>query len=127
MKRRSSLCLTVIFLLAIAVSAQDRGRVTITVQTKADASGLIGHANGAKVMVVHWTASQMPPTMMQDQVATADSEGECTLNLPAGVYDLFVSGNGLEPAAMKIQIEKGDNNPVTVTLKSGSTHLRPVD
>jgi hypothetical protein len=127
MKRRSSLCFAVIFLLTVAATAQDRGRVTITVQTKADASGVIGQANGAKIMVVHWIAKQMHPTMMQDQVATADSEGECTLNLLAGVYDLFISANGLEPAAMKIQIEKGDNKPVTVTLGSGSTHLRPVN
>ncbi len=127
MKRCSSLCLAVIFLLAIASSAQDRGRVTITVQTKADASGVVGQVNGAKILVVHWIASQMHPAMMQDQVATADAEGECTLNLPAGVYDLFISANGLEPAAMKIQIEKSDNQPVTVTLKSGSMHLRPVD
>lgn len=127
MKRYSFLCLAVIFLLTVAAAAQDRGRVTITVQTKADASGVIGQANGAKIMVVHWTASQMHPTMMQDQVATADSEGECTLNLPAGVYDLFISANGMEPAAIKVQVEKGDNKAVTVTLKSGSMHLRPVD
>lgn len=127
MKRCFSLCMATILLLAVAAPAQDRGRISITVQTKADASELSSRANGAKIMVVHWTASQMHSTMLQDQVATTDSDGECTLNLTPGVYDLFISANGLEPAAVKVQIEKGDNKPVTVTLKSGSTHLRPVD
>jgi hypothetical protein len=127
MKRCSSLCVAIIFLLAIAAAAQDRGRVTITVQTKADASGVIGQVNGAKIMVVHWTASQMHSTMLQDQVVATDAEGKCNLNLPPGVYDLLISANGLEPTAMKIQLEKGDNTPLTVTLKSGSMHLRPVN
>lgn len=78
-------------------------------------------------MVVHWTASQMHSTMLQDQVATTDSQGECTLNLAPGVYDLFISANGMDPAAVKVQVEKDATKAVTVTLKSGSTHLRPVD
>lgn len=127
MRRCYSLCLAAIFLLAVLASAQDHGRVAITVKTKADASGVVTMVNGAKIMVVHWTASQMHSTMLQDQVATTDSEGESTLNLPPGVYDLFISANGLEPAAVKVQVEKDANKPVTVTLKSGSTHLRPVD
>ena len=127
MKRCSSLCVAIIFLLAIAAAAQDRGRVTITVQTKADASGVVGQVNGAKIMVVHWTMSQMHSAMLQDQVVATDAEGKCNLNLPPGVYDLFISANGLDPAAMKVAIEKGDNKPVTVTLKSGSMHLRPVN
>lgn len=127
MKRCSSLFLVTILLLAVAASAQERGRLTITVQTKADASGVVGQANGAKVMAVHWTASPMHSTMLQDQVATTDAEGKCSLNLPPGVYDLFISANGMEPAAMKVQIANGENKPLTVTLKSGGTHLRPVD
>jgi Carboxypeptidase regulatory-like domain len=127
MKRRSSLCLAVIFLLAIAASAQDRGRITITVQTKADASGVIGQANGAKIMVVHWTNSQMHPAMVQDQVATTDKMGTCTLDLLPGVYDLFVSASGLSPYAVKVDVVAGENAPLTITLKAGSMHLRPVN
>ena len=127
MKCRSSLCVAVIFLLAIAVSAQDRGHLAIAVQTKADASGVIGQANGAKVIVVHWTNSQMHPAMVQDQVATTDKIGTCTLDLLPGVYDLFVSASGFSPYAVKVDVVAGENAPLSITLKAGSTHLRPVN
>ena len=127
MKRRSSMVLAFTLLASLACVAQERGRITVTVQTRADATSLVGNAVGAKVVVVHWTMLNLHPTMIQDQVATTDENGSCTLNLLPGVYDLFVSANGLAPYAAKIEAVAGENEPIVVTLKPGSMHLRPVD
>ncbi len=82
---------------------------------------------GARIIVVHWTNSQMHPAMVQDQVATTDKMGTCTLDLLPGVYDLFVSASGLSPYAVKVDVVAGENAPLTITLKAGSMHLRPVN
>jgi hypothetical protein len=81
---------------------------------------------GAKVIVVHWTHSQLHPQMVQDQVATTDQNGACTVDLPAGTYDVFISASGLTPVAVKRDIEAGENTPLIVSLKAAETHLRPV-
>jgi hypothetical protein len=118
--------LAVIFLLTVAAFAQDHGRLVVTVQTRPDAPAPAGKAIGAKVIVVHWTHSQLHPQMVQDQVATTDQNGTCTIDLPAGTYDIFVSASGLAPLAVKRDVEAGENTPLTVSLKPAETHLRPV-
>ena len=49
----------------------------------------------------------MHPAMVQDQVATTDKMGTCTLDLLPGVYDLFVSASGLSPYAVKVDVVAG--------------------
>lgn len=81
---------------------------------------------GAKVIVVHWTHSQLHPQLVQDEVATTDQNGTCTIDLPAGTYDVFISARGLTPVAVKSDVEAGENTPLVVSLKAAETHLRPV-
>ncbi len=126
MRIRLSLCCALLLLVSAAAFAQDRGRLVVTVQTRPDAPAPAGKAIGAKVIVVHWTHSQLHPQMVQDQVATTDQNGSCTIDLPAGTYDVFVSASGLAPAAIKRDVEAGENTPLIVSLKPGETHLRPV-
>jgi hypothetical protein len=113
-------------LVPAAALAQDHGRLVVTVQTRPDAPAPAGKAIGAKVIIVHWTHSQLHPQMIQEQVATTDQSGTCTIDLPAGTYDVFVSASGLAPGAVKGDVEAGENTPLIVSLKPAETHLRPV-
>lgn len=125
---RRCLPLYFIFFLLIASTAfaQDHGRLAVTVQTQPDPPSPAGRAVGAKVIVVHWTHSQLHPQMVQDQVATTDTNGTCTIDLPAGSYDLFITATGLTPQAVKSDVLASETAPLVVVLKAAPTHLRPV-
>lgn len=123
---RLVLALCCALLITTAATAQDRGHLVVTVQTRSDSSAPAGRAIGAKVIVVHWTHSQLHSQMVQDQVATTDQKGMCTIDLAPGTYDIFVSGSGLNPVAVKRDVEAGETTPVIVSLKPAETHLRPV-
>jgi hypothetical protein len=126
MRRCLALYFAFLLLLAIAAAAQDHGRLTITAMTQPEPPSPAGRAIGAKIIVVHWTHSQLHPQMVQDQVATTDTNGTCTIDLPAGTYDIFISEAGLTPVAVKRDIMPGETTPLVVTLKAAETHLRPV-
>jgi hypothetical protein len=126
MKSWLTICCALLLLLSVAAFAQERGRLVVTVQTRPDAPAPAGKAVGAKVIVVHWTHSQLHPQMVQDQVATTDQNGTCMVDLPVGSYDIFVSASGWTPVAVKRDVEPGENAPLIVSLKPAETHLRPV-
>jgi hypothetical protein len=126
MKIFLSLCCALLLLVSVAAFAQEHGRLVVTVQTRPEAPAPAGKAIGAKIIVVHWTHSQLHSQMVQDQVATTDQNGTCTLELPAGTYDVFISASGLTPVAVKRDVEAGENTTLIVTLKPAETHLRPV-
>ncbi len=126
MRRCLPLYFAFFLLLATTAFAQDHGRLAVTVQTQPDPPSPAGRAVGAKVIVVHWTHSQLHPQMVQDQVATADANGMCTIELPAGIYDVFVTATGLAPQAVKRDVSAGETTQLTVVLKAAPTHLRPV-
>jgi hypothetical protein len=112
--------------MATAATAQERGRLAVTVQTRSDSSAPVGRAIGAKVIVVHWTHSQLHSQIVQDEAATTDQKGTCTIELPPGTYDIFITGRGLTPLAVKRDVEAGETTPLVVSLKPESMHLRPV-
>jgi hypothetical protein len=125
MRRCLSLFFLVILLTTIAF-AQDHGRLAVTVQTQAEPPSPAARAVGAKVVVVHWTHSQLHPQMIQDQVATTGTDGTCTVDLPVGTYDVFITAPGLTPQAVKRDVLPGETTPLVVVLKTAPTHLRPV-
>lgn len=125
--KRAVLLVCVSSLLASAIAmAQETGRLAVTVQTAADAATPTARTAGAKVLVVHWTHSGLHPTMVQDQVATTNQMGMCTVKLPPGSYDVFISASGLAPAAFHREIRAGEDTPLLAALKSAPTHLRPI-
>ena len=126
MKRWLVLCVALLLVIPGFAFAQDHGHLVVTVQTRPDAPAPAGKAIGAKVIVVHWTHSQLHPQMVQDEVATTDQNGTCTVDLPAGTYDVFISASGLTPVAVKRDVEAGESTPLIVSLKAAETHLRPV-
>ena len=83
-----------------------------------------GPVSGAKIIVMHWSHS-LHPTIVQDQIATTGQMGTATIDLPPGVYDIFVASSGLVPAAFRREIVSGQNNSLAVTLTSAQSHLSP--
>ena len=119
-----SLGLLVLLCSAFAV-AQEQGRLVVTVQTAAGSAVPTGRVAGAKVMVVHWTSSQLHAQMVQNAVATTNQMGMCTIELPPGTYDIFVSGSGLTPGAFRRDVEASGSTPLIVNLRPAPMHLRP--
>ncbi len=118
-------CASLLFLSVIA-SAQQSGRLIVTARTAPNSENPAAPAMDAKVIVVHWTNSGFHPTLFQDQIATTNQMGMCTIDLAPGAYDVFISANGLEPAAFHRDISPGVNTNLTATLKSAPLHLRPI-
>lgn len=125
--RRSALQLcAVILLLSAAAMAQATGHLTVTVQSSPEAAMPPGPVAGAKVLVAHWASPQLQATLVQDQVATSNQTGNVTLDLPPGIYDIFVSANGLAPAAYQREVVAGGNTSLFAKLRPAPTHLHPV-
>lgn len=126
MKRCSLLLLCGLFLATLAV-AQTSGHLIVTVKTAAEPTRPAAPAVGAKVIVVHWTSAGLHPTILQDQVATTNQMGVCSIELPPGSYDIFVSANGLAPAAFRREVAAGTSVSLLAGLKAAPTQLRPIE
>lgn len=110
-----------------AAVAQETGRLDVTVQRAAAMGSLAGPVAGAKVMVAHWTDSGGHPSLVQDQTATTNQMGMCTINLPPGTYDIFVASSELAPVAFRRDIKVGATTSITATLRAAGSHFRPVE
>jgi hypothetical protein len=50
------------------------------------------------------------PGTTEDKTATTDSSGHFSIDVPAGVYDIFVSAAGFAPHAEKITLNAKENH-----------------
>ena len=116
-----------LLLLGLTATAQQTGSLTVTVQRVAEMGSLAGPVAAAKVFVVHWTNSGGHASMVQDQVATTNQKGMCSIDLPPGTYDLFVAASDLAPAAFRREIKAGEAASLTAHLPAAPLHLRPVE
>ncbi len=123
---RSVLALCCALFITTTAIAQEHGRLAVTVTTRSDSSAPAGRAIGAKVIVVHWTHSQLHAQMVQDEAATTDQKGMCTIDLPPGTYDIFVTASGLNPVAVKRAVQAGETTSLVVSLKAAAQQLQPV-
>ena len=55
-----------------------------------------------------------------DQKVDADAQGEFKVELVPGVYDVFVSSSGFEPACRKIEIRVGKTSVYNVQLRANT-------
>jgi Carboxypeptidase regulatory-like domain len=102
---KTKLLLTLFALLLVpsAVSAQPfKGTVT-------DPGGAV--LSRARVLI-HWDPSggnQVPDNLgiKEDIVAITDNNGEFSINLPTGFYDVFISFMAFQPEARKIRVRNG--------------------
>ena len=125
MKRALLLNCAAIVFLSCATFGQAAGQLVITLKAASEANLAAAPANGVKVIIVHWTNTGLHPTLTQDQIATTDQMGRCTVQLPRGTYDVFVSANGLSPSAFRRVVKPGENTSITTTLRPAPLQLRP--
>jgi len=123
--RRSLFGLIAVLALASAGFAQEHGTLAVSVQTVAQPNRPAAQVSGAKVIVVHWADAQMAQTIVQDRIATTNQMGTCEIDLPPGIYDVFVTANGLQPAAYKREVLANETASVAVTMHPAPIHLRP--
>src|SRR3954452_14087848 len=101
-------CAALVFLSCMSFG-QATGQLVVSVQAASDANLPAAPANGVKVIIVHWTNTRLHPTLTQDQIAATDQMGRCTLQLPPGTYDVFLSANGLSPSAFRRLVKSGES------------------
>jgi hypothetical protein len=126
MKRSFLLVFLSMLVFSCAVSAQETGRLEITLQRAANANTVAGPVSGAKVIVMHWTNPGLHPSIVQDRIATTDQTGMCSVELPPGIYDVFISANELAPRAYQISIKAGATASYAFKLAASPTQLRPI-
>jgi hypothetical protein len=126
MKRSVLLGCALFLMLSAAAFAQAPGHVAVTVTVAAQPEmPSTGPVSGAKIIVMHWSASSLHPTIVQDQIATTGQMGTATIELRPGVYDIFVASSGLVPAAFRREIVSGQDNSLAVNLTNAQSHLSP--
>ncbi len=116
-----------LLVLTITASAQEPGRLMVTVQRAVDSATHAAPTAGAKVIVVHWSNPGLHPSMTQDQIATTNQMGRCVIELPPGTYDVFVSASGLMPAAFRRDVKAGEGTSLVAKLRPAPSYLRPVE
>lgn len=126
MKRALLMVCASLLLLTAASFAQRTGSLTVTVKRAPESGTTAGPVSGAKVMVVHWTNDGMNPTIFQDQIATTNQVGTCTVELPPGTYDVFIAASELGPVAFRREIKAGQTTSLAASLKPAPTDLKPV-
>ena len=127
MKRSLLLTCLSILLFSLAALAQETGRLNLTVQRQPTMGSAAAPIAGAKVLVVHWTNPGLHPSMVQDQTATTNDMGMCTLDLPPGTYDIFISSGDLAPSAFRREIKAGQTTAMPVNLHATPLHFRPIE
>jgi uncharacterized protein (DUF2141 family) len=120
------LCLLSLLLTATAF-AQAPGHLEVSVSAAQQASLAASPVAGAKIIVVHWTQSQLHSSMIQEALTTSDQMGTAAIDLPPGTYDVFVSSQGLAPAASRINVQSGTRTQLPVKLNAAPTQLRPTE
>ena|ERR1035438_187475 len=90
-------------LLAVSSFAADAGYLK---GTATDQSGAV--IDHVLVRVEHWGLD--PSThhcVVDDKTVYTDEKGEYSLELPAGVYDIFFSSAAFTPVAKKVEVKGG--------------------
>jgi Carboxypeptidase regulatory-like domain len=127
MKRSLLLMCASFLLLATAAFAQASGSLMVMVKSAPGSATTAAPVAGAAVIVAHWTNDGMHPKMVQDQTATTNQMGTCTLQLPPGMYDVFVAASELAPSAFRREVTAGGTTSISANLKPAPSHLKPVN
>jgi carboxypeptidase family protein len=72
------------------------------------------HARISRAFVLLHTSGSV------DRTVKVDDQGRFSIELPAGVYDVFVSSRGFDPACRKIEVQFGKTLVYNVQLKANT-------
>jgi hypothetical protein len=73
-------------------------------------------------VIVHWDSAGLDGVKdnigtKEDKVATTDATGSFSLEIPPGVYDVFVAAAGFSPHCEKLTIKSREIHPYRVQLE----------
>ena len=89
-------------------------------------SGTVMDEQGAAIpngrVIAHWDSAGLDDVkenigMRDDKIATTDSTGHFSLELPPGVYDVFVAAPGFSPHCEKLTLKTQETHRYEVRLK----------
>lgn len=99
-------------------------------------SGTVRDSEGAAIpkahVVVHWdsTGSTFLKDNIrteEDKIATADANGEFSLDLPPGFYDVFISATAFSPHCEKVRLNGKGMKKFEVKLKVSPVTSQELD
>lgn len=105
----------VLFLAAISTNA-----ATLTGTIRDSGGAIIPNA----FITVHWDSGSSngldgKPVTQKDVTATSDSKGQFSLELPAGIYDVFATAAAFSPHCDKIRLKDKEVKIYDIKLKIG--------
>ena len=83
-------------------------------------------------MVVHWDSSGSSylkdnSGTSEDKIATTDQNGQFSLDLPAGFYDVFIAATAFSPHCEKVRLSGKGRKRFDVRLKVSPVTSRELD
>jgi hypothetical protein len=99
-------------------------------------SGAVRDSEGAVIsdthVVVHWDSSDSNYLkdnlgIKEDIATTTDSSGHFSLELPPGLYDVFVTGGAFTPRCDKVRLKGQEARTYDVKLKVSPVASRELD
>jgi hypothetical protein len=83
-------------------------------------------------IIIHWDPIGLEGVAenvgsKNDKVGVSDAVGHFSLELPPGVYDIFLSAGGFSPHCEKLSLRKNETRLYTVQLKVSRTLTVKVD
>ena len=102
--------------LAIPVFSSDIATLSVTV------SDSVGGAIPNSRVIVHWDSAGLAGVKdnigtKEDKFGTTDATGSLSLEMPPGVYDVFVAAAGFSPNCEKLTIKPREIHTDRVQLK----------
>jgi len=98
--------------LTIAATAIGRSETSTTGVLKGKIVDSYEHARISRAFVL------THGSVVNDQKAQVDEQGHFAIELPAGIYDVFVSSAGFDPACRKIEVQPGKTSVYNVQLRA---------
>ncbi len=109
---------------------------SVTSAEGATLSGTVRDSQGAVIakahVVVHWDSSGSNYLkdnigIKQDITATTDSNGEFSLDLPPGFYDVFISATAFSPQCEKLRLKDSEVKRYQVKLNVSPVTSKELD
>jgi len=104
----------VVLFLSLPVAAQTSTFGTLK-GTVTSATGAVDP--NAMVLIEHWSKGAYRAEIDASKTARTKGDGSYAIQLPAGIYDIFVSSAGMLPFCKQVKIEPGTETTVSPTLE----------
>jgi len=106
-------------------------------ESQSEISGRVTDSEGAALakarVLLHWDPSGSAVGLTDnigikdDVTVTTDANGNYSLNVPAGFYDVFVSAMAFTPTAAKVRLKQGKRTQFSAKLRADPLVTKELD